>query len=126
MPFEPVTESDEFAAATFASDRVSNGWTTDEHLALVATNYREGGATSAPTTAWVRGDTGPPDCPTLARESWTTVGAPTGTGPRQLSPRTYDAWVMSGDVVYAGGGDERIVLRWGEGECRGPETEVRP
>ncbi|QLH81120.1 hypothetical protein [Halosimplex pelagicum] len=126
FPFEPVTEPDEFDAATFATERVDGGWAADDHLAYVAYNYRGAAVTDAPTAAWLRGAAPPPDCPTLARASWTTVGAPTHAGPVQLSERRYDEWTVNGDVVYAGGADSPIVLRWGPGECRPIGSGVAP
>lgn len=126
FPFEPVTEEDEFAAATFAADRVEGGWATDEHLALVADNYRQSNATAFPTTAWLRGDAPPPDCPTLARESWTTTGAPTAAESLTISRAEYERWIVTGDVVYASGADGSIVLRWTPGECRSAAVEGSP
>lgn len=123
FPFEPVTENDEFDAATFATERVEGGWATDEHLALVANNYRRSDATALPTTAWLRSGAPPPECPTLARESWTTVGAPTAAEPHSVSPAEYERWIVTGDVVYASGADSSIVLRWAPGECQGAAVE---
>ncbi|WP_436929292.1 hypothetical protein [Halosimplex halobium] len=126
FPFEPVTEPDEFDAATFATERVDGGWATDDHLTYVAYNYRGAAVTDAPTTAWLRGAAPPPDCPTLVRESWTTVGAPTGTGPVQLSARRYEEWTVTGDIVYDGGAGSSIALRWHPGECRAIGAGVAP
>ncbi|WP_121820791.1 sodium/phosphate symporter [Halostella salina] len=117
FPFEPVTDPAELDAATFATDRVDGGWTSDDHVALVAYNYRGAGVTDLPTTAWLRGDAPPPDCPVVARSSWKTVGAPGPTEPLDISRSAYDEWVMTGDVVYAGGADSSIVLRWEPGRC---------
>lgn len=125
FPFEPVTEPDEFDAATFATERVEAGWATDDHLALVSDNYRQSEATDVPTIAWLRGDAPPPGCPTLARRSWTTVGAPAMQEPLKISHAAYERWVVTGDVVYAGGSDgagsvdDEIVLRWEPESCRG-------
>jgi len=119
IPFEPVTEPAEFDAVTVADDRAPDGWATDAHLALVADNYRSSGATAAPVAAWLRGDTGPPDCPTLARDSWTTVGAPTAVEPHRISRQRYEEWLMNGSVVYASGGADGLALRWADGACSG-------
>lgn len=126
FPFEPVTEEDEFEATIHANDRIDGSWSTDRHLALVADNYQRSNATSLPTTAWLRGDAPPPDCPTLARESWTSTGAPTAAEPRSISPAAYEGWIVTGDVVYASGADSAIALRWGSGECRGAPVEGSP
>jgi len=123
IPFEPVTEPAELDAVTAADDRAPAGWATDAHLALAADNYRSSGATAAPVAAWLRGDTGPPDCPTLARESWTTVGAPTAVEPHRISRPAYEEWLMNGSVLYASGGADGLALRWADGACSGG---VRP
>lgn len=126
FPFEPVTEEDEFDAATFATERVERGWATDEHLALVANNYQRSNATSLPTTAWLRGDAPPPDCPTLARSSWSTTGVPTTAEPLTISRTEYERWIVTGDVVYASGADSSIVLLWAPGTCSGSNVEGSP
>ncbi|GGM60422.1 hypothetical protein J2752_001281 [Halarchaeum rubridurum] len=117
FPFEPITEPGTFDAATFATTHLDGTWAADDHVALVADNYRAANVTRAPVTAWLRGDAPPPDCPTVARDAWTTVGAPTATGPVRLNRSAYEAWLMNGSVVYDGGTD-RAVVRWAPGTCR--------
>ncbi|MBP2249913.1 hypothetical protein J2754_000210 [Halarchaeum solikamskense] len=116
-PFEPITHPETFDAATFATTHLDGTWAADDHVALVADNYRSADVARAPVTAWLRGDGPPPDCPTVARDSWTTVGAPTATGPVRLPRSTYESWVMNGSVVYDGG-PNRVVVRWAPGTCR--------
>lgn len=119
FPFEPITEPTTFDAATFATTHLEGTWAADAHVALVADNYRPANVTRAPVTAWLNGDAPPPDCPTVARASWTTVGAPTATGPIRLNRSAYESWLMNGSVVYDGGTDAHAVVRWAPGTCRG-------
>jgi hypothetical protein len=124
--YEFVTEPDEFSAAMFATEYVDDGWAADDHIANIATKYRPVQATSAPTTAWLQGTGPPPDCPVVARHSWTTSGAPDLPEPVTISAPAYQRWSVTGDIVYAGGDDDLTVLRWANGRCEGTSPHEAP
>jgi hypothetical protein len=124
--YEFVSQEDEFEAAMFATEYVGSGWAADDHIANIAAKYRSANATAVPTTAWLRGTDPPPTCPTVARETWTTVGAPDLPEPVSISKMPYERWVMTGDVVYAGGVDTRTIVRWGPSRCEGPPPHGAP
>ncbi|MFD1514139.1 hypothetical protein [Halomarina rubra] len=119
-PFEAVTEPSEFEAAMFGAEYTDGGWASDDHLSHIATKYRGEDVSDISANAWLRGESGPPQCPTMSRESWTTTGAPAVPEPLRISSGAYDQWVMTGDVVYSGGAAESIVLHWEPGTCNQP------
>ncbi|MFC5973387.1 hypothetical protein ACFPYI_18815 [Halomarina salina] len=117
IPFEAVTEPTEFETVMFATEHMNGTWASDDHFTHIGTKYRGANVVDTPTSAWLRGDASQPACPTIGREIWTTRGAPAVPKPLSLSTAAYEQWVMTGDIIYNGGGSESTVVRWVNGQC---------
>jgi hypothetical protein len=104
-----VLESD-VRATTFASTHLSGAYATDFRVARVAGHWLGATTQTGPTATFLDGGP-PPGCPTLAKRSWTTVGAPFFPAPaRTTTPERYDAWQRTNEVVYATAGARRMAL----------------
>lgn len=101
----------EFAAASFASQKLPGRYVSDHRLARAGDAYYRGtSAGVGPVRAWLYGGP-PPDCPTLAQYAWTTEAAHFYPSPAaRLSTDEYRAWTRSVDVVYVVGGRTETVL----------------
>jgi len=108
LNYDPLTTEPTFAATGYAAEEFGT-WATDDH-GVRLTLYHGGNATEGPVYRWVRGGP-PPDCPTLAKRSWTTVGAQFyPRPPTAVSPDRYAVWRASNDVVYATTGPTRVAV----------------
>jgi hypothetical protein len=122
--YKGVTTTGEFAASTFAVERVPGAWASDDHLTRI-TSYRTTGTTGrvAPVYDWIHGTNGlPPDCPVLVRDSWATVGAQFFPRAPETLPRDRLAsFERAAHKVYSGGSvrDISLVVPTGgtEGGC---------
>jgi hypothetical protein len=113
LSYQGTTTEAEFSAATFASTAMTGPWTGDDHVTRVESNYynSEHNAGPSPVYDWLHaGD--PPACPTVAQNSWTTIGAQLYPAPpEQLDEGTYTDWQAGNDLIYvAGAGDGRTVI----------------
>jgi hypothetical protein len=108
LNYDPLTTESLFAATGYASDRFDT-WATDDH-GVRLTLYHGGNASERPVYRWTRGGP-PPDCPALARRSWTTVGAQFYPRPPTAVPsERYGEWRAGNDVIYATTGPTEVVL----------------
>lgn len=75
--YQGITTEGEFAASTFAHDRIPGRWVSDDHLVRISRYHPPGGSGAvAPVYSWVQDASAPPpDCTIVTKDSWTTVGA---------------------------------------------------
>ncbi|WP_458210591.1 sodium/phosphate symporter [Haladaptatus sp. NG-SE-30] len=111
-PAQSTVSPAEFQTTTFAAHHVPSQWASDGHIASLASSYYAGPtARYTPIYEWVRGETAPPNCPTVAQRSWTTVGAQLSpASPATVSATEYDAWLNRRNVVYSVNSDDPLVL----------------
>lgn len=121
LSYQGTTTKAEFSATTFASTAMTGPWTGDDHITRVESNYYSSdyNAGQLPVYDWLHGGD-PPACPTVAQDSWTTVGAQLYPAPpEQLDEGVYTDWQARNDLIYVAGTGERrtvIVVPSGESE----------
>ncbi|WP_348609326.1 sodium/phosphate symporter [Halobaculum rarum] len=109
--YPSTTTESEFAAGTFAADRVQGTWTSSHTGVRVPGNYYgDVNATVGPTASWLRG--GPsPACAVVSQRSWTTTGAHLfPAAPATIPPAGYDRWLAQRSLVYDAGGYDPVVV----------------
>lgn len=101
----------EFAAATFSSTYLPDGWTSSHTQVRIANSYYDGATGSvAPTRQWLRGGP-PPSQPVVAQHSWTTTGAHLfPLAPRTLPSEQFIQWQQQNNVVYRTTGHDTTVI----------------
>lgn len=112
VPYEGVTTEAEFAASSFAVERVPGEWASDDHLTRI-TRYHHPNESYAvlPVYAWLTTGAGPPSCPVFSQRSWTTTGAQFyPKAPATAGESAYRALRDDRHVVYAAGGPDTLIL----------------
>lgn len=113
VSYQGTTTEAEFSTVTFASTAIPEPWTSDDHITRVEGNYygSEHNSGPEPVYNWLHGGP-PPVCPTVAEDSWTTVGAQLFPAPpERLTDERYADWQADNDLVYVtGAGDDRLVV----------------
>jgi len=112
VPYEGVTTEAEFAASSFAVERVPGEWASDDHLSRITRYYGPNASyTVLPVYAWLTTGAGPPSCPVLSQRSWTTTGAQFyPKAPATAGESAYRTLRDDRHVVYAAGGPDTLIL----------------
>lgn len=111
LSFEGITTEAEFAGSTHTYEHVPGEWAADDHLGRITRYYdRDSTYQLSAAETWLRGGDAP-SCPTLSKQSWTTVGAQLYPKPPvAVSTTAYQDYLSNRSVVYTTGTKEQVVL----------------
>lgn len=102
---QPLVTQPELETVAFTAMYV-DGWTSDGHMTRLASRYfpkRTGNNVSQRGVyEWLRGSGAEPNCPVVARQSWTTVGVQLfPASPGSVSNSQYDRLNYQQNVIYS-------------------------